>query len=180
MDQSWKTEAADGIARFHLPAYRDIPDIGLFLEQTAQYINSCFAPLETLAITPSMISNYVKRRLIESPAKKLYSRQQIAQLLFITVAKMVLSLEELQAILQLQQRSYSTQIAYDYFTQELENVLQYVFGLKETLDTVGVEHSEEKTLLRNAIIAVAHRLYLAACLRGYMTRSGAELTGETE
>ena len=168
MDQTWKTEAAAGIARFHLPAYREIPGMGLFLEQTAMYINGCFAPVTGLAITPSMISNYVKRRLIESPAKKLYSRQQIAQLMFITVAKSVLSLEELQAILCLQRRSYSTQVAYDYFTQELENVLQYVFGVKQELDTVGVEHSEEKTLLRNTIITAAHRVYLTACLRSYL------------
>jgi len=173
MDQSWKKEAAEDIARFHLPAYRDIPDIGLFLEQTAQYINSCFRPLAELAITPSMISNYVKRHLIDSPSKKLYSREQIAQLMFITVAKSVLSLEELQAIFRLQQRSYSSQVAYDYFTQELENVLQFVFGLKAELDTVGVENSEEKTLLRNTIIAVAHRVYLATCLRSYLAEEDA-------
>lgn len=168
MDQSWKTEAAEGIARFHLPAYREIPGMGLFLEQTAMYINGCFAPVVGLAITPSMISNYVKRHLIESPTKKLYSRQQIAQLMFITVAKSVLTLEELQVILRVQQRSYSTQVAYDYFCQELENVLQFVFGLKDELDTVGVERSEEKTLLRNTIITVAHRVYLAACLRHHL------------
>lgn len=152
------------IANLHLPAYHAIPDVGLFLEQVTQYINSYLSPIDGAAITGSMISNYVKRGLIASPVKKQYNREQIAQLFFISAAKSVLSLEELQTILQVQQRSYPTGVAYDYFCQELENVLQYVFGIKDTLDTVGVEHSEEKTLLRNTIIAAAHRAYLAECL----------------
>ncbi len=164
MDQTWKPEAAATVARIHLPAYNTIPDVGLFLEQVTQYINSYLAPLQSITITGSMISNYVKRGLITSPAKKQYSREQIAQLFFITVAKSVLSLEELQTILRVQRRSYPTEIAYEYFRRELENVLHYVFGLKDTLDTVGVEQSEEKTLLRNTIITVAHRAYLATCL----------------
>jgi len=164
LDQTWKQRASEMIANLHLPAYHAIPDVGLFLEQVTQYINSYLSPIDGAAITGSMISNYVKRGLIASPVKKQYNREQIAQLFFISAAKSVLSLEELQTILQVQQRSYSTGVAYDYFCQELENVLQYVFGIKDTLDTVGVEHSEEKTLLRNTIIAAAHRAYLAACL----------------
>ena len=164
MDQIWKQEAAATVARIHLPAYDTIPDVGLFLEQVAQYINAYLAPLQGIAITGSMISNYVKRGLLASPAKKQYSRAQIAQLFFITAAKSVLSLDELQTILRVQRRNYPTEIAYEYFRRELENVLHYVFGLKDTLDAVGVEHSEEKTLLRNTIITVAHRAYLAACL----------------
>ena len=164
MDQTWKQRASEAIANLHLPSYHAIPDVGLFLEQVTQYINSYLSPIDGAAITGSMISNYVKRGLIASPVKKQYNREQIAQLFFISAAKSVLSLEELQTILQVQQRSYPTGVAYDYFCQELENVLQYVFGIKDTLDTVGVEHSEEKTLLRNTIIAAAHRSYLAACL----------------
>ena len=170
MDQTWKQQAAAAIHELHLPAYQSIPDVGLFLEQAAQYINSYLAPLEGVAITGSMISNYVKRGLIDSPIKKQYSRAQIAQLFFITAAKSVMTLEELQTILRVQQRSYPTEVAYNYFCLELENVLHYVFGLKDTLDTVGVEHSEEKTLLRNSIIAVAHRAYLAACLAYHRTQ----------
>lgn len=164
LEQTWKQQAADVIANLHLPAYHAIPDVGLFLEQVTQYINSYLSPIDGAAITGSMISNYVKRGLIASPVKKQYNREQIAQLFFISAAKSVLSLEELQTILRVQQRTYPAGVAYDYFCQELENVLQYVFGVKDTLDTVGVEHSEEKTLLRNTIIAAAHRAYLAACL----------------
>lgn len=164
MDQTWKQDAVQTLRDFHLPAYEDIPDVGLFLEQVTRYINGYFAALPHGAITASMISNYVKKGIIGQPQRKRYSREQIARLFFITAAKSVLTLEELQAIFRVQRRSYPAHVAYDYFRAELENVLYYVFGLKATLDTVGSEQTEEKIMLRNTIIAAAHRLYLAAYL----------------
>jgi hypothetical protein len=39
-------------------------------------------------------------------------------------------------------------------------VLNYSFGLIDSLEAVGVEKSETKTMLRNTIIAVGHKVYL--------------------
>jgi len=148
------------IGSFSLPAYEQIPDMGLFLEQVCKYINGYLADLPDYGLTTSMISNYVKKGLIANPVKKQYGREQIACLFFIAMGKSVLSLEDLQLLLRLQQLTYPVQKAYDYFREELRNVLEYVFGLKQELDTVGVEQSQEKAILRNAIMAVAHKIYL--------------------
>ena len=43
---------------YRMPRYKEIPNVGLYLEQTVKYINECLAPIEIL-ITPSMLSNYV-------------------------------------------------------------------------------------------------------------------------
>ena len=86
-----------------------------------------------------------------------------------SAAKSVLTLEELQVVFRVQRSRYPDVVAYDYFCRELENVLHYVFGLKDTLDAIGVECTEEKTMLRNTIIALAHRLYLAGYLRAMET-----------
>ena len=43
--------------QFSLPRYEEIPDIGLYLDQTAKYINSYLEPLGDMNITPSLISN---------------------------------------------------------------------------------------------------------------------------
>ena len=174
MDQNWKDRAVSAMQTFHLPAYEDIPDVGLFLEQVVQYINSYYAPLTTCAITASMVSNYVKKGIIARPNRKQYDREQIASLFFITVAKSVVTLEELQAIFRVQRRSYPPATAYNYFRMEMENVLYFVFGLKDAPDAVGVEQTEEKTMLRNIIIAAAHRLYLAAYLQALSAETGNE------
>ena len=85
------------IKTFHLPRYDEIPNVGFYLEQTAEYINQCLEPLQDVTITSSMISNYVKKGLVANPVKKQYGREQIACLFFIAMGKSVLSLEDLQA-----------------------------------------------------------------------------------
>jgi len=163
MEQNIKDAIKQSIQHFHLPKYEDIPDIGLYLEQAARYISEYLAPLQSITLTPSMISNYVKKGLIESPAKKLYNRDQIAYLFFIATAKTVLSLEDIQVLITLQKQTYDPQRAYAYFCQEFENILFFIFDLKDTLEEVGVDSTDEKTMLRNTIIAVAHKVYLDKC-----------------
>ena len=59
------------IAAFNLPTYREIPNVGLYLDQVSKYINECFTDLPDFSITNSMISNYVKHDIIANPVKKL-------------------------------------------------------------------------------------------------------------
>lgn len=164
MTQQMKEEIVSSIQNFRLPSYREIPDTGLYLEQTATYIADYLAPLEDIVITGSMISNYVKKGLIANPVRKQYSREQIAYLFFIAIAKSALSLEDIHLLISLQKKTYPSHIAYDYLCSEFENVLHYVFGIKDTLDTVGIYRSDEKLLMRNTIITVAHKIYLDKCL----------------
>ena len=67
---------------FRLPLYREIPDVGLYLEQVTKFIGEALGPLGCEVLTGSMVSNYVKKGLIRSPEKKQYRRDQIAQLMF--------------------------------------------------------------------------------------------------
>lgn len=154
------TENFENLKDFRLPRYQEIPDVGFYLEQTTRYISQLLEPLGEGAVTGSMISNYVKKGLVTNPVKKRYDREQIAYLIFIVLAKSVLSLDHLALFIQLQKRTYSAQKAYDYFCEELENVLAFVFGQKLVLDDVGEESTDEKKMLRNTIIAVAHKIYL--------------------
>ena len=155
--------AAASIENFRLPKYSEIPDVGLFLEQTTKYISQCLAPLGCVALTSSMISNYVKMHLIESPVKRQYSREQIAYLIVIAIAKNVLSLEHLQTLFTLQRRKYTVQRAYEYFCREFENILFFVFGQKEEVENIGEDSSQLKQMLRNTIITVCHKIYLEKC-----------------
>ena len=152
------------IQGFHLPRYQDLPNMGLYLDQTTKYINHFLAPLGCIEITSSMISNYVKKGLISSPVKKQYYADQIAYLFFISIAKQVLSMENITALSERQKKTYTIPVAYDYFCRELENMLYYVFGLTETIENVGTTHTHEKQMLRSLIIAAAQIIYLDRCL----------------
>ena len=155
-----KEKVTGAIRSFHLPAYGDIPDVGLFLDQVTKYLADALSPMQDTALTASMISNYVKKELVDHPVKKQYGREQIAYLVFIAVTKNILSLEDIQLQINVQKTIYTPEKAYNYFCEELENVLRYSFGMIEELEAVGVEKSDTKTMLRNTIIAVGHKVYL--------------------
>ena len=164
MNPKFRAELAAQAREFCLPKYDELPDDGLYLEQTTKYISELLRPLQENAITASMISNYVKKDLVNNPIRKQYFRDQIAHLIFIAAAKLVLSMDDLRLLVQLQKTSYSDRVAYEYFRQELENALQYIFGAKGTFDNVGVENTIEKQLLRSAIFAVANKVFLEKSL----------------
>ena len=103
-----------------------------------------------------MISNYVKKKIINNPVKKQYGRDQIAALIFIAVAKSVLSLDNIHMMFEIQRQTYDNETAYNYFCQEFEQVLWHVFQLdiadarKDTDHNTEKEHgtfSNEKTML---------------------------------
>ena len=166
MKETTKQRIANSVKDFRLPRYHEIPNVGLYLEQTSKYIAECLAPIQETAITSSMISNYVKKGLISSPVKKLYYRDQIAHLMFIMLAKSVVSLDNLYNFIRLQERTYPTERAYNYLEDEFENLLPFVFGLKDSVDSVGVDTTDEKIMLRNTIITIAHKIYLDKCFEG--------------
>ena len=163
MEREIQQELAQAMEGFHLPRYGELPGVGLYLEQTVKYINQTLAPLGCLEITGSMVRNYVKQGLIDNPVHKHYSRDQIAHLICVTILKQVAPLEYVQRLFVRQKTVYANEVAYDYFCMELENVLYCRFGLKDEMDHVGVTSSIEKEMLRSAITAVSHIIYLNAC-----------------
>ena len=112
-----------GEKQIHLPTYREIPNVGLYLDQTSKYINEALQDIPGCTITNSMISNYVKKKLIANPVKKQYGRDQIAPLIFIALTKSALSLEDVAHIFELRKKSYDTEEAYAYFSKRFEAMM---------------------------------------------------------
>ena len=150
------------VSNHKMPRYKEIPSVGLYLEQVVKYINEIIEPLH-LAITPSMLSNYVKKGYIERPIKKQYYAEQISYLIFIVVAKQVLNMENISALLTLQKATYSTEMAYDYFCEELEYMIRMTFEKKSEQEPISEDIPYEKKVLRSVVIAVSHIIYLNYC-----------------
>ena len=160
MDKEMKRRMAGSIRGFRLPRYNEIPTVGLYLEQTIKFINAHLAPLGCMELTSSMVSNYVKKGLIPAPVKKQYFPEQISYLFFVAVAKNLMSMEHIQLLMGVQRKSYTLPVAYDYMCLELENQLFHRFGLKDTLEDIGITESEEKDILRGLISSAANVIYL--------------------
>lgn len=170
MKQEIKQTMAETVADFRLPRYNEIPNVGLYLEQTSKYISEYLSPLGDYGLTNSMISNYVKKGLVANPVKKQYDREQIVYLFFIAVAKTVLSLDALTGFIALQKRTYSLERAYDFFCKQFESMLQYTFELTDTMEAVDADNAMDtektmgKRLLYSCIVAVTQKIYLEKSL----------------
>ena len=165
MKAETKQRLAESVREFRLPRYSEIPNVGLYLEQATKYVCEYLAPLGEFSLTPSMISNYVKKGLIANPVKKLYGRDQIAYLFFIAVAKSVLSLDALTDFIHLQQRTYTLPKAYDYFCDEFENLIHFTFEVKDSIEVSGEDNTDEKRLLFTCLVAAVQKVYLEKCLK---------------
>ena len=112
-----------------------------------------------------MVSNYVKQRLIPGPTKKSYSQESIAYLIFLSYIKAVMPLEDIRLMVEVQKSSYELQVAYDYFCEELEDLLRYVIGLRESPAHIGTTSTQEKELLRTALMSITYKIYLDQYLK---------------
>ena len=164
MKQETKQLISRSIKNFRLPRYNEIPNVGLYLEQATKYVCEYLAPLGEYTLTPSMISNYVKKGLIANPVKKQYGRDHIAYLFFIAMAKSVLSLDALTGFIKLQQQTYTLPKAYDYFAQQFECLLRFTFEVDDTMEVAGEDSTDEKRLLYTCIVAAVQKVYLEKCL----------------
>ena len=148
------------IESFRMPRYQDIPDVGLYLDQTVKYINRYLEPLGCLEITASMVSNYVKRGYIANPVKKQYDREQIAYLLFLAIAKSVLPMEHINRLFAMQKQTYSSEVAYNYFCVELEKALQATFSTRDfSAPSSANRVTPESELVRSSALCFANKMF---------------------
>ena len=171
MNQEMKRRVTACAAGFSLPRYRELPAVGLYLDQTVQLVNSCFRGFPGVELTPSMVSNYVKKGVISHPVKKKYSREQLASLIYIVLSKNVLSLENIDTLFQMQRAHCTAAEAYDYFCDEFENMLGAAFGIAPAREGLGETQSDAKDLLRNTISATVNKVYLDRYLKEYQKHS---------
>ena len=176
MDKETKRRLAESVRDFRLPRYIEIPTVGLYLDQTTKYINGYLAPFGFMEITPSMVSNYVKKGLIPAPVRRQYFQEQICYLFFVALAKNLVAIEDIGLLIDLQKNSYTLPVAYDYFCDEVENIIGYVFGLKDTMDELGVTHSDEKDLLRSLAFSAVQVIHMQAYFTEVRRQKGEQNT----
>lgn len=149
------------IQDFSLPRYNEIPDVGLYLKQVVKYINETLGPVFGIAVTETMISNYVKMHLVPNAIKKQYYRDQIATFMFIVLTKTIVSLDNIQLLLKMREEKYEPQEAYELFGKAFTRIMRNTFGIAAEED---VEPADEvQALMKNIIIAIVQKYYIDRC-----------------
>lgn len=119
------------IGRYRPVPWNQIPDLGLYMDQVVTFIARAYEPLygpgEHGGLSPSMINNYVKSRLIPRPVGKKYSREQIALLLMIVPLKQTCTMEDIRRLLA-PPDSGDVRSLYDAFCLRFSHVIQSMCG----------------------------------------------------
>ena len=118
----------------------DIPNIYLYMDQITTFMDSQLAASKRYAddkiLTKTMINNYAKNNLLPPPAKKKYTKEHVLTLIFIYYFKNILSISDIQSILNPITERYFGKDA-DY---RLEDIYREVFGL---------EHQETQNIIKD-------------------------------
>ena len=109
--------------RFHLPAWSEIPDIGLYMEQVVvllkQYLDYLPPELkEEQFITAATINNYVRTKVMPEPKKKRYYRVHIAYLILILTLKQSLSISLIQKLIPMGLSEEEVRETYEKFVSD--------------------------------------------------------------
>lgn len=84
-----------------LPVWNELPDIDLYMDQVTSLVNRYLEnKTKERMLTPSMVNNYVKMKLMPAPVKKKYGREHLMYLIVICVLKQVMPLSFVEKLLQ--------------------------------------------------------------------------------
>ena len=151
------------ILAFKMPRYNELPSIELYIDQVLSYIDSIFDPLEMHDIekplTASMVNNYVKQGAVPPTVKKRYSREHIAYLIIVRLAKQIFTIDEIIRMIQIQKSVYDIEIAYNYICEELEKILVAVFTEQPLPRDSSITMKPQRYFVRNTLISVVYKIH---------------------
>lgn len=108
---------------FNMPRWDDLPEIDLYMDQVISVTDKLLSSLsveDTPILTPSMINNYVKNKIIPPPVKKKYSREHLAKLIIICIMKPIMEISAIADIMTRNEALYGTAQMLDKFSSMFE------------------------------------------------------------
>ena len=117
------TEWYQKISQIRLPRFEELPEIELYMDQVIALMDKYLAVFSDdipKLITPSIINNYVKQGVIPPPVKKRYTREHIARLIMICIFKQILSISNIQVLIQSSLEFNTIDEIYNFFADQYE------------------------------------------------------------
>ena len=170
---------------FQLPGWNDLPQIALYMDQVIGLINQylgffVYDPSEEKLLTPSMVNNYVKQRLLPPPVRKKYSRKHIALLIMICTMKQTIGMAAVASMLPPDDESLIRQ-EYERFAASYLRISRYVVQqAKTSAEPIFDPASNTGAEVNDLIIGAAVAASFARLLAGKLIALGKPPDPETE
>lgn len=154
--------------QYHCPRWKELPQLELYIDQVVLYLQDHLSLFDAESIvTPAMINNYVKQKIVMPPVRKKYAREHMAHLFIIFTMKRVTSIAQLGEIIEYMKGRYSLEQAYDLFCEELEYALKSAFAPEEFPPRFYQrEEKAEVSILRSMTTTFAHMMLTNRLLAG--------------
>lgn len=157
------------ILDFHCPRYKELPMISLYKDQVISYVEETLKPLNLhpmeRLLTPTMLNNYVKQRVVSPPHNRRYNEKHLAYLIVVCLLKQVYSLTEICELIKIQIDTCPIEEAYDSFCLELEKSLRLVFSSRESIHLNSDKKlTIEAELVQSVVTSVSYKLFTQKCL----------------
>ena len=118
------------LENYKLPAWKDIPDIGLYMEQIIILMKGYLDYLppelkDEQIITAATVNNYVRTKIMPEPIKKKYYRIHIAYLIMICTLKQSMPIAMLQKIIPMNLEDDQVRAIYDKYSARHAITVEY-------------------------------------------------------
>lgn len=152
------------LSTFHLPRFHELPSVPLYKEQVITYLEDVMNPItihtDEKLLTPTMLNNYVKQKIVSPPKDKKYTQNHLAYLIVVCLLKQLFSLHEVCDLIRIQIKYGDIEPSYDCFCTEVEKALYAAFHTRDfSYLSLEVNMSWESELLRSVVMSFAHKLY---------------------
>ena len=147
------------IIDFELPEYKNLPSIGLYMDQIitllCQYLgylpNANDNNAETF-ITANAINNYVRLGAMPAPVKKKYYENHIAYLIMICVLKPSLSISDISQLIPANMSTEELEMVYNRFTKiHKDSSVKLISHLKDIAGTPQTDTDVIELIVTSAV-----------------------------
>lgn len=151
---------------YKLPRWNELPEIHFYMDQviefTEKYLKLFLCEDSGKLISPSIVNNYVKHKIIPSPEKKRYSREHIALLLIICILKPIMPISSIKFLIDCQLKNISLEQFYNNFCYEQETSLKNtIHFINENINTPDKDRAKENfsnTIMKSAIASNSNKV----------------------
>ncbi len=132
---------------FKLPSWKEIPDIGLYMEQVIILLKDYLDYLppelkDEQIITAATINNYVRTKIMPEPVKKKYYRIHIAYLVMICTMKQILPIAVISRIIPMNISDEEVEHIYERYSDRHRKTIQYFLGQIRLVAGPILDHKE--------------------------------------
>ena len=148
---------------FHIPRFNELPRVPLYKDQVITYLENLVKSMniesDEKLLTPTMLNNYVKQKVVSPPKDKKYNEKHLAYLIVVCLLKQVFTLQEICELINIQIESCPIEVAYNYFCSEVFSTRDFSYPIATGTIT------NESQILRSTVMAVANRIFIKSKLQ---------------